>query len=314
MISGAWDVLAIVDEGGLTRAGRRLHLTQSALSHQLKQVESSLGVPLFMRVKRRLVLTDAGRRLVDRARPIVAELDALRADLDQHTAGRRGTLRIATECYTAYEWLPPVLKRFHKHHPGVDVNIAVEATPDPIRALQAGEIDLAIVTGAVAATGIETRDLFHDELLLVVPASHPLAGRRFVRPDDLQGERLLLYTPPGENFFYRDFFTDGAGGPARVDVVKLTEAVLSMVRAELGITVAASWAIAPSLASGSLVGVRLGRKGFLRQWTAAVRRPRAGAQPAYVLDFIELVARSVRPARFANGRPAAAREAARARS
>ena len=285
-------VLAIVDEGGLTRAGQRLHLSQSALSHQLKQVESSLGVTLFLRIKRRLVLTDAGRRLVDRARPIVADLDALRDDMNEHTRGERGTLRIATECYTAYEWLPPVLKRFHKRHAGVDVSIAVEATSDPIRALSAGDIDLAIVTGDLDAPGLETHELFRDELLLVVPPGHRLARRRVIRPADLTRERLLLYTPPGENFFYRDFFASGAHSPARVDVVKLTEAVLSMVRAGLGITVAAAWAIAPSLRSGALVGVRLGREGFVRQWRAAVRCARGAVQPGYVSDFVALVASS----------------------
>src|SRR5512134_389969 len=96
-------LLAIVDAGGLTRAARSLNVSQSALSHQLKQIESSLGVPLFLRLKRRLVLTDAGRRLLDRARPLVRELDALGEDLGEHARGARGTLRLATECHTCYE-------------------------------------------------------------------------------------------------------------------------------------------------------------------------------------------------------------------
>jgi LysR family transcriptional regulator for metE and metH len=298
-------VLAIVDEGGLTRAARRLNLTQSALSHQLKQVEGVLGVPLFLRQQRRMVLTDAGQRLLERARPIVADLDALGDEMRDHAAGARGRLRIATECYTCYEWLPPVLLRFHRRYPGIDVGIVAEATSDPLSALDRGDIDLAIVTRGRESSASETLDLFRDELLLVVPPDHPLAARRFVRPRDLEREHLLLYTPPGENFFYQDFFS-GTQGPGRVDVVRLTEAILSMVRAGLGVTVAAAWAIAPELATGKLVGVRLGAGGYRRDWKAAVRRSR-GPQRARVEEFVRLVAATLSPERSRVPRPAKSR-------
>jgi len=292
-------LLAIVDQGGLTRAAHGLHLSQSALSHQLRQIESALGVPLFLRVKRRLVLTDAGRLLVDRARPILGELDALAEDVGQHVTGGRGRLRIATECYTCYEWLPPLLTRFHARHPGIEVGIVAEATGDPLAALAAGEIDLAIVTRVPEAAGFERRPLFEDELLLVVPAGHRLVGASFARPSDLAGERLLLYTPPDENFFFRDFFASTPHRPARVDVIRLTEAVLAMVRAGHGVTVAAAWAVQLHLASGRLAGVRLGRRGFRRSWQGAMRRSRNGVPAAHLEEFLRLLAESVRPARYA---------------
>src|SRR5215207_9086071 len=96
-------VVAITDEGNLTRAGERLNLTQSALSHQLKQIESSLGVLLFTRTKKRLVLTEAGEELVRRARCILTEIADLERDLGERASGRRGRLRLATQCYTCYE-------------------------------------------------------------------------------------------------------------------------------------------------------------------------------------------------------------------
>ncbi len=290
-------VLAIVDDGGLTRAARRLNLSQSALSHQLKQLESVLGVALFLRHKRKMVLTDTGQRLLERGRPIVADLDALGEELRDHAAGARGRLRIATECYTCYEWLPPVLQRFHRRHPGIDVSIVAEATSDPVAALVQGDLDHAIVTRDPGLATVETLDLFRDELLLVVPRGHRLASRPHVRAKDLERERLLLYTSPSENFFFRDFFAD-TQRPPRIDVVKLTEAILSMVRAGLGITVAAAWAVAPELASGRLVGVRLGARGFRRDWKAALRGS-PSARPAHIGDFVTMVAATVTPARFA---------------
>lgn len=284
-------VLAIVDSGGLTRASEQLNVTQSALSHQLRQLETALGVELFARIRKRLVLTAAGEELAVRARPIVSDLAALEEDLRRRSSGWHGTLRIATECYTLYEWLPPLLQRFHTRHRDVDVRIAVEATSHPLSALQNGVIDLAITTTAPRDRRIATRELFRDELLLIVAPKHPLAQKTFVRPSDLRKERLLLYTPPSENLFHQQFFKGAAKSPA-VAVMKLTEAMLAMVRANLGVTVAARWAISGELASGRLAAVRLGARGYRRTWFAATLAPRGHDQPEYMTNFIELLSAS----------------------
>jgi LysR family transcriptional regulator for metE and metH len=135
-------------------------------------------------------------------------------------------------------------------------------------------------------------------MLLVVPPGHRLAARKFVRPADLESEHLLLYRAGEESFFYRQFFARSVKRPP-VTVVKLTEAILSMVRAGLGLGVAARWAIAGELSSGRLIGVRLGAQGFQREWVAATLDARGRAEPAYVNDFIELIAGAAMPSRFA---------------
>jgi LysR family transcriptional regulator, regulator for metE and metH len=284
-------VLAIVDSGGLTRASEQLNVTQSALSHQLRQLEGTLGVELFARIRKRLVLTAAGEELAERARPIVSDLSALEEDLRRRSSGWHGTLRIATACYTLYEWLPPLLQRFHKRHTNVEVRIAADATPDPLAALRNGAIDLAITTIAPRDPRVTTHELFRDELLLIVAPSHPLARKTFVRPPDLRDEQLLLYTPPAENLFHQQFFKGAAKSP-EVVVMKLTEAMLSMVRANLGVTIAARWAISSELASGRLAAVRLGPRGFRRTWYAATLARRGQDQPEYVTSFIDLLAAS----------------------
>lgn len=284
-------ILAIVDSGGLTRASEQLNVTQSALSHQLRQLEGALGVELFARIRKRLVLTAAGEELAERARPIVSDISALEEDLRRRSSGWHGTLRIATECYTLYEWLPPLLQRFHKRHRNVDVRISADATADPLAALRNGAIDLAITTTAPRDRRISTHELFRDELLLIVAPKHPLAQKKFVRPSDLRNERLLLYTPPSENLFHQQFFKGVARSP-EIGVMKLTEAMLSMVRAGLGVTIAARWAIGGELASGRLAAVRLGARGFRRTWLAATLAPRGHDQPEYVTSFIELLATS----------------------
>jgi len=297
-------VVAIVEEGGLTRAGERLHLTQSALSHQLKQIEESLGVPLFTRAKKRLVLTDAGEELVERARRILADLAELESDLRERASGHRGKLRLATQCYTCYEWLPPLLKRFYRMHPNVDVEIVADATADALDALRAGRIDLAIASCLDDDSDVETYELFRDELLLLVAPSHRLASRAYVTDKDFTNEHLLLYSPASESEFYRTYLARSASPPQNVTAIKLTEAILSMVRAGLGVAVAARWTVAEELRQGRVAGVRIGPQGYFREWRGALRVPKGRGTPRYMLDFIDLISESAAPARFAERRAA----------
>src|SRR3954463_1497751 len=102
-------VAAVADVGSLTRAGDQLHLTQSALSHQLRDIESRLGAALFLRVGKRLVLTPAGERLLASATDVLARLERTEQDIREMGRDRAGSLRITTECYTCYHWLPPPL-------------------------------------------------------------------------------------------------------------------------------------------------------------------------------------------------------------
>jgi len=296
-------VLAIEEEGGVTRAGERLHLTQSALSHQLREIEVRLGLPLFLRVRKRLVLTDAGRRVLEIARQVLPEVVGLEDELRDHAGGRRGVLRLTTECYTCYDWLPPLLARFAKRYPDVEVRIAVDATRRPLAALAEGDVDLAVVTTPVADRRFETRPLFDDELLLVVPARHRLAKRRFVRPADLAAERLLLYSEPRDSHFYQQFLARAGVAPREVIGVQLTEAMLSMVRAGLGVGPLARWAVERELRRGELAGVRVGPRGLARTWVAATRRARRS--PAYLAEFAALIASHAAPSRFEKSRRAA---------
>src|SRR5215210_3114535 len=139
-------IVAVSEEKSVTRAGERLHLTQSALSHQLRDIEEKLGTPLFSRVNKRMVLTQAGERLLQSARQVLGELKRAEDDIAQIAAGDHGTLRISTECYTCYHWLPEMLKEFNRKYPKVEVKILLEATRRPIEALLNGKLDFAIVS------------------------------------------------------------------------------------------------------------------------------------------------------------------------
>src|SRR5262245_30382200 len=129
---------AVAELGNVTRAADRLHLTQSALSHQLRDIESRLGVTLFVRLSRRMALTAEGERLLVSARRVLDELKRVEDEVRSMGSTGRGVLRLCTQCNTGYHWLPPLLEKFQRKHPHVDVQIEVAATDRPLEALREG--------------------------------------------------------------------------------------------------------------------------------------------------------------------------------
>jgi LysR family transcriptional regulator, regulator for metE and metH len=280
-------VAAVADVGSLTRAGDRLHLTQSALSHQLRDIESRLGAPLFLRVGKRLVLTPAGERLLASAKDILERLRQAEDDIRQMGKEHAGVLRLTTECYTCYHWLPPLLLRYRRKFPRIEVRIDVAATGQPIEMLLAGKIDLAIVSSPVSDRRLASRPLFDDEMVVVASKRHRFAQQTHVRLADMRDETLFVYPPKEESRVLQEVLLPGGAAPARVEEVQLTEAITELVKAGLGIAVLAGWAVQPLVDSGALVARPLTARGLHREWRAAM--PKDLARADYVTDFIDLL-------------------------
>jgi LysR family transcriptional regulator, regulator for metE and metH len=281
-------VAAVADVGSLTRAGDRLHLTQSALSHQLRDIEARLGAPLFLRVGKRLVLTPAGERLLASARDVLERLERTEQDIREMGRDHAGLLRLTTECYTCYHWLPALLTRYRRRFPRVEVRIDVDATRKPVESLLGGRIDLALVSSRVRDRRIVTLPVFDDELVVIAAPSHPFARRTHVRPTDMRGETLLVYPPREESWVLNEVLIPAGAMPARVEDVMLTEAITELVKAGLGVSVIARWAVKPLLASGALVARRFTARGIHRRWSAAM--PKDLAKADFMREFIDLLA------------------------
>jgi len=280
-------VAAVAEVGSLTRAGDRLHLTQSALSHQLRDIESRLGAPLFIRVGKRLVLTLAGERLLASARDVLARLEQAECDIRRMGTERAGVLRITTECYTCYHWLPPLLIKFRRRFPRVEVRIDVAATARPIEGLLAGTIDLAIVSCAVGDRRIASRPVFEDELKVMVSKHHRFAQQTHVKLSEMRDETLFVYPPKEESRVLQEVLLPGGGIPARIEEVLLTEAITELVKAGLGVAVLAPWSVQPLLDAGALVARPLTARGLHREWRAAM--PKDLSRVDYVREFVDLL-------------------------
>lgn len=288
-------VRAIAASGSVTRAAAELHLTQSAVSHQLRTIEERLGTPLFLRLGKRMVVTAAGERVLSAARRVLDDLVATEAVIRRIGKHEAGSIRVCAQCNTGYHWLPPLVEAFRRRHPGVEVSLAVECTIRPIEALLEGLLDLAIVTQDIRNEHVRVRPLFEDEHAAIVAPSHPLAKRPFVRAEDFARERLLLYSGSREDSFTFQRILRPAGvEPASVSFVMLTEAILEMVKAGLGISVMQTWAVEPSLRAGEVRAVPITPAGIRRQWRAATLK---AATAPHVDAFIDLLAARALPTR-----------------
>jgi LysR family transcriptional regulator, regulator for metE and metH len=286
-------VRAVAEAGGLTRATAILNLTQSALSRQLGALEESLRTRLFLRAGRRMVLTPAGEQLLGSAAGVLETLRRTEDEIRRLSADGAGLLRLATECYTCYHWLPSLLGDFSARHPKVELRILAEATREPLPALLEGRIDLAILSMPRDDRRLRQVPLFKDELVAVLPPGHRLASRAYLKAEDFADESLILYVPPENSTLVQEVLVPAGVRPVRITQIQLTEAIVEMVAAGLGVSLLARWAIAPQLEAGTLRGVRVTRRGIRRHWQATTLR---AAKPASYLDeFIRLLARRSGP-------------------
>lgn len=264
-------VAAICETRNVARAAERLHLSQPAVSHALRSLEDRLGVRLFERATK-MSPTPVGVHLNDAARRILADVRQLEEQVARHRSGHAGTVRIATECYTCYHWLPPALRKLRLNSSNIGVEIAPNVTARALDALLKGEIDIALVLGNPEHRRLTAEKLFVDELLLVASHDHPLSRRKFVLPADFAPERLLVHQDLESGTFWQRFLGPANVRPAAVVPLHLTEALVESVKAGLGVAVLARWAVANALASKEVAGVHLGRRGLRRAWYAVTRR------------------------------------------
>jgi LysR family transcriptional regulator for metE and metH len=293
-------VIELSETGSATRAAERLHVTQSAVSHQLREIEARLGTRLFLRVGKRMLSTAAGERVLRSARSIIGSVEQIEDDVRRLAGHGEGVLRVCAECHTGYHWLPPLLQAFEQRHPRIEVQIAVECTMTPIESLLDGKLDVALVTRAVTDPRIRRRPLFTDEHAAIVAAHHPLASRTYLAPADLASETLLLYSASLEtSFTIREVLRPAGVMPARVQFVQLTEAILEMVKAGRAVSVLPTWSIQPALRAGTVRAIRLTRRGVHRQWSAATLVARE--DPPFLSYFLDLLAAQALPVRAATG-------------
>jgi len=279
---------AIAEEGGVTAAAKRLHTTQSALSHQLRDAEQRLETRLFLRLGKKMVLTPAGDHLLAASRRALEELGRAEERVSNLNGSSAGLIRLTTECYTCYHWLPPLLKRFHKKFPKVEVSIDSDSTHKAIDTLLAGKLDVAIVSIPPKLKKLVLSPICDDEMVLVMAPEHPFVQARYVRPRNLVTETVIIYPPREDSTLLQKYLIPAGVEPKAILEMPLTEAMIEMVAAGLGVALLARWALAPHLKAGRLVARPFTARGLRRTWYAATLRGQACSP--YLNEFVEMLA------------------------
>ncbi|RVV99580.1 LysR family transcriptional regulator [Mesobaculum littorinae] len=280
-------IKAIHDTGGLARAAERLHITQSALSHQVKGLEDQAGVELFVRRTKPLKLSAAGLRLLKLAERILPEIAALEDEFSGLRSGRAGRMHIAIECHACFEWLFPVLEKFRHAWPEVDVDIRPGLAFGALPALQREEVDLVISSDPETLDCVEFTPLFDYEPRFVAAAKHPLADKPFVEAEDFRDETLITYPVDRARLdVFSQLLTPAKVEPRGVRQVELTAVILLLVASQRGVAVLPDWVLRDLRSQSDYISRPITAQGLTRRLYAATRADET-AQP-FVAHLLRL--------------------------
>jgi DNA-binding transcriptional LysR family regulator len=256
-LTGLRVLRAVADRGSFTAAAERLGYTQSAVSRQVAALEAAAGAALFRRGAAGTQLTDAGRVLLGHAIDVLDRLDGAQRELDALHETARGRLRVGAFATAVAALLPRALAAFGATHPGVAVTLREGSTPAQLRRVAAGGADAAVVSGRLPTDDRRLRfePLLDDPLLLAVPRTHALAGRRSVALDALAGERWISAgTDPNQTLL--GTWQASEWQPEVVFVAREWTAKLGLVAAGLGVTLVPGLAATAVREDVALVRVR----------------------------------------------------------
>lgn len=278
-------LIALRDAGSLVEAAERVHLTQSALSHQIKDLEERLENPLFVRKTRPVEFTSAGLRLLDLAEQVLPQIRVAERDLAHLAGNEQGRLHMAIECHSCFQWLMPSVDHFRDHWPEVEIDIPGGHHFDPLNALAREQLDLVITADPQPLGGIHYEPLFRYQGLLAVSRQHPLAQQSHAEPEDLASETLITYPVEHERLDVFSQFLHPAGvQPRDVRTAELTVMMMQLVASGRGVCALPNWALTEYLQRDYVKGVPLGEHGLWSTLFAALREDHR--EMPWMIDFL----------------------------
>ncbi|PYF11166.1 LysR family transcriptional regulator [Rhodobacter viridis] len=280
-------IKAIHDAGGLAKAADLLHITQSALSHQVKGLEDQAGVELFARRSKPLRLSAAGLKLLRLAERILPEIDATEAEFAAIRQGRAGRLHIAIECHACFEWLFPVLEAFRRVWPEIDIDIRPGLAFTALAALAREEVDLVISSDPEKIEGITFNPLFDYSPTFIAAASSPLAAKPYVVAEDFADQTLLTYPiDRARSDVFSLLLAPAKVEPKAHRQVELTTVILMLVASGRGVAVLPDWVLREVKYQPDYVTKRVTEHGLTKRLYAATREE--DVTGPYMAHFLRL--------------------------
>lgn len=278
-------LVTLREAGSVVEAADRLCVTQSALSHQLKELESRLGCELFVRKTRPLNFTEQGRRLLLLAQSVLAQVDDAERDLQKMRYGETGRLFMAIECHSCFNWLMPTVNVYRSHWPEVELDFSGGFVFEPLPALVAGEVDMVITSDPMSLKGVCYQPLFVYEAQIALGNDHPLASKPYLQPEDLRDQTLITYPVDTARLdVFKHFLKPAGVTPSAVRKTELTLMMVQLVVSGLGLCALPNWALHEYVEQGLIQVKSASRAGIWPTLYTAIREE--DSEKAYMKNFI----------------------------
>lgn len=278
---------AIERQGSLTKAAESLHLTQSALSHKIKNIENQMGISLWTIEGRNIKLSQSGEYLLNEAKRLLPQFERIDEVLEQYARGEKGRLHIGMECSPCYQWLLKIVSPYLNEWPGVDVDVKQQFQFGGMAALLNYDIDLLVTPDPIQHEEIEFTPVFPYEQVLVVYKDSPLAKFEHIEAQQLADQVLYTYPVATDRLdIYQQFLLPANSQPKRHKTMGSTEMLLQMVAAERGVTTLPQWLVSEYSQHLPITTVRLGKKGIQKDIHLGCRK--ADQHEKHIKVFIEL--------------------------
>jgi DNA-binding transcriptional LysR family regulator len=276
---------AIAETGSFTACGRKLHVSQSAISRQILLLEEELGEPLFLRVGRQVRMTPAAESLVQLGQRVFLDVRETVGTITDRTRELRGTLRLSGGMTVCLYVFPPLLKHLRRVHPHLDVRLTVATAGRSVQEIRGGRVDAGLLTLPVQESDLITVPVLREELLLVTTPTHPLARRRKVAPADLDGQPFVLFEVGSATRKVIDqFFATEKIEPTIVMDTENVEIIKAMVKTGMGIGIVPYQAVAREVRAGQFFCTRIDGYELVREtgWVYA----RANRVPRVIHELL----------------------------
>ncbi|MCE7991634.1 MAG: LysR family transcriptional regulator [Roseivirga sp.] len=281
-------IKTIAEEGSIANSSDKLFLTQSALSHQLRELEERLGFKVFHRSRNRWLLTEQGNELYRLAIDVLETIDQGFKSIENINEGSMGAVRISTECYSFYSGLPGFIQRMAILYPNIDVSLVEDATYQPISKLLGGDIDMAIVSSSPATSSLNAVTLFEDEIFAVMHKENALAEKEYLQASDFTDTHLIIHSFPLESVFvYEQFLKPNQVMPVKISALPMTEVALEMVQANMGLMCMPKRYLEAFRGVKNLVLKPIGPHGLKRTQYLVSRS--ADQSKKYIHDFVAMI-------------------------
>jgi len=262
--------LTVAGELSFTRAGEKMFLTQSGVSHQVAKLEASLGTRLLIRQGRNITLTPAGKALQVHARRVFIALEDAESAVRLAASPDAGRLRIGASATACQYIVPEALREFRESFPDFSLHITPGDAPEITQGILDGELDLGIIIRRDRQPKLKYHDLFTDEIGFLLNPLHPSAKKGKVDREQLMDQRMILYSRTSTTFRMIEQYFVRMRVPLR-DYIELgsIEAIKELVKLGLGASLTARWIARPEIESGSLVWLHIAGAHMKRVWTIA---------------------------------------------